>query len=137
MILIKTGCSLSDICPAKNVQYRIPYEGNNERIKEEKFSISERNTQHIAHSACFISSKQLSLQKYALYCTMDIGNKIKERRGVLNITQEYLADLSGVGLRTIVQIENNKGNPSLTTLSKIAEILGMEVTLQIKNTGIK
>lgn len=77
------------------------------------------------------------MQKYALYCTMDIGNKIKERRGVLNITQEYLADLSGVGLRTIVQIENNKGNPSLATLSKIAEILGMEVTLQIKNTGIK
>lgn len=68
---------------------------------------------------------------------MDIGNKIKERRSILNITQEYLADLSGVGLRTIVQIENNKGNPSLTTLSKIAEILGMEVTLQIKNTGIK
>lgn len=77
------------------------------------------------------------MQKYALYCTMDIGNKIKERRGVLNITQEYLADLSGVGLRTIVQIENNKGNPSVATLSKIAEILGMEVTLQIKNTGIK
>lgn len=67
---------------------------------------------------------------------MDIGNKIKERRGVLNITQEYLADLSGVGLRTIVQIENNKGNPSLATLSKIAGILGMEVTLQIKNAGI-
>lgn len=76
------------------------------------------------------------MQKYALYCTMDIGNKIKERRDVLNITQEYLADLSGVGLRTIVQIENNKGNPSLTTLSKIAGILGMEVTLQIKNAGI-
>lgn len=66
---------------------------------------------------------------------MEIGNIIKERRIVLNITQEYLADISGVGLRTIVLIENGKGNPSLVTLSKIAETLGMEVTLQIKKAG--
>lgn len=66
---------------------------------------------------------------------MNIGRIIKERRGVLNITQEYLSDISGVGLRTIVLIENGKGNPSLATLSKIAEILGMEVTLQIKKVG--
>lgn len=75
--------------------------------------------------------------KYALYCTMEIGNIIKERRSVLNITQEYLADVSGVGLRTIIKIENGKGNPSLITLSKIAGVLGMEVTLQIKKIGDK
>lgn len=68
---------------------------------------------------------------------MDIGNIIKDRRSVLNITQEYLADISGVGLRTIVKIENGQGNPSLITLSRIADVLGMEVTLQIKKTGIK
>lgn len=68
---------------------------------------------------------------------MDIGNIIKERRSVLNITQEDLADISGVGLRTIVKIENGQGNPSLITLSRIADVLGMEVTLQIKKTGIK
>lgn len=68
---------------------------------------------------------------------MNIGNIIKERRNVLNITQEYLSDMSGVGLRTIVEIENGRGNPSLITLSKIADILGMEVTLQIKTTGSK
>lgn len=75
--------------------------------------------------------------KYALYCTMGIGNTIKERRSLLNITQEYLSDMSGVGLRTIVQIENGKGNPSLMTLSKIADILGMEVALQIKKPDTK
>lgn len=68
---------------------------------------------------------------------MNIGNIIKERRNVLNITQEYLSDMSGVGLRTIVEIENGRGNPSLITLSKIADILGMEVTLQIKTMGRK
>lgn len=76
-------------------------------------------------------------KEYALYCTMSIGNIIKERRSVLNITQEYLSDISGVGLRSIVKIENGQGNPSLVSLSKIADALGMEVTLQIKKVGTK
>lgn len=68
---------------------------------------------------------------------MSIGNIIKERRSVLNITQEYLSDISGVGLRSIVKIENGQGNPSLESLCKIADALGMEVTLQIKKVGSK
>lgn len=64
---------------------------------------------------------------------MNIGNIIKQRRTVLNITQEDLSDMSGVGLRTIIKVETGKGNPSLEVLDKIAEVLGMELTLQIKN----
>lgn len=64
---------------------------------------------------------------------MNIGNIIKQRRAVLNITQEDLSDMSGVGLRTIIKVETGKGNPSLEVLDKIAEVLGMELTLQIKN----
>ena len=68
---------------------------------------------------------------------MSIGNTIKQRRAVLNITQEDLSDMSGVGLRTIIKIETGKGNPSLEVLGKIAEVLGMEITLQIKNKDIE
>ena len=68
---------------------------------------------------------------------MDIGNVIKQRRAVLNITQEDLSGMSGVGLRTIIKIENGKGNPSLEVLCKIAEVLGMEITFQIKNKEIE
>lgn len=58
---------------------------------------------------------------------------IKERRETLQVTQETLAELSGVGLRTLKQFESGKGNPTLLTLSKISDILGLEVTLKIKN----
>lgn len=58
---------------------------------------------------------------------------IKERRKVLQVTQETLAELSGVGLRTLKQFESGKGNPTLLTLQKIADVLGMEVCLKIKN----
>lgn len=58
---------------------------------------------------------------------------IKERREELQVTQETLAELSGVGLRTLKQFESGKGNPTLLTLSKLADVLGMEVYLQVKN----
>ena len=63
---------------------------------------------------------------------------IKERREALQVTQERLAELSGVGLRTLKQFESGKGNPTLLTLQKISDVLGMEVCLKIKNvTPIK
>ena len=58
---------------------------------------------------------------------------IKERREVLQVTQEKLAQLSGVGLRTLKQFESGKGNPTLSTLQKLADVLGMELCLKIKN----
>jgi transcriptional regulator with XRE-family HTH domain len=62
----------------------------------------------------------------------EIYIKIKERRTLLGITQRDLADISGVGLRTIKGIETNRGNPSIGTLSKIIDVLGMELDLKIK-----
>lgn len=57
---------------------------------------------------------------------------IKERREMMRVTQETLAELSGVGLRTLKQFESGKGNPTLLTIQKLADVLGMEVCLQIK-----
>jgi serine/threonine-protein kinase HipA len=63
----------------------------------------------------------------------EIINAIKERREMLKVTQEGLSELSGVGLRTIKQFESGKGNPTLQTLQKIADLLGLELTLKLKN----
>jgi transcriptional regulator with XRE-family HTH domain len=64
----------------------------------------------------------------------EICEKIKERRSLLGITQQELADFSNVGQRTIKAIETKKGNPSINTLLKIVDVLGMELNLQIKKT---
>jgi y4mF family transcriptional regulator len=61
-----------------------------------------------------------------------IIQQIKERREILKITQESLADLSGVGLRTIKQLEGGKANPTFNTLQEIADVLGLELVLQVK-----
>lgn len=64
----------------------------------------------------------------------DIIRTIKERREILQVTQETLAELSGVGLRTLKQFERGKGNPTLLTITKLADALGLEISLQIKKT---
>jgi y4mF family transcriptional regulator len=61
-----------------------------------------------------------------------LGERIKDRRKILKIRQEDLAEISGVALRTVVSVERGEGNPSLETLLKIAEVLGMELQLNVK-----
>ncbi len=59
-------------------------------------------------------------------------NTIKGRRENLKVNQENLAKLSGVGLRTLKQFESGKGNPTLQTIQKIADVLGLEICLKVK-----
>jgi transcriptional regulator with XRE-family HTH domain len=65
----------------------------------------------------------------------EIIKVIKERREMLQVTQETLATLSGVGLRTLRQFESGKGNPTLTTLQKLNDALGLDLVLVVKNTN--
>jgi transcriptional regulator with XRE-family HTH domain len=65
----------------------------------------------------------------------DIINIIKARRDSLQVTQEMLAMLSGIGLRTLKQFESGKGNPTLLTLQKVGDALGLEVTITVKSAG--
>lgn len=66
----------------------------------------------------------------------ELANTIKERRKALGITQNYLTELSGVGLRTLKAIESGKNNPTLETINKLAEVLGMEIKLEVKKPKI-
>lgn len=67
---------------------------------------------------------------------MDIGATIKNRRALLGISQQDLSDYSGVGISTVKDIERGVGNPSLETLKKILDVVGMEMILQVKKTII-
>ncbi len=65
----------------------------------------------------------------------DLIHTVKERRKMMDVTQETLAELSDIGLRTLKQFESGKGNPTLLTLHKLTEALGMEVCIQVKKHG--
>jgi transcriptional regulator with XRE-family HTH domain len=65
----------------------------------------------------------------------EIIKVIKERREVLGINQEYLAELSEVGIATLKRFESGKGNLTLNNLHKIVNVLGMDISLEIKKSN--
>lgn len=66
---------------------------------------------------------------------MNLREVVKERRKVLNITQIDLAEMSGISLATVKDIERGAGNPSMKTVTRILEVLGMEMDFHIRNNN--
>lgn len=64
---------------------------------------------------------------------IQLGENIRQRRQRLDIRQIDLAELAGVALRTLIAVEGGTGNPSFETLTKIIEVLGLELNLTIKS----
>lgn len=58
---------------------------------------------------------------------MDIAKRIRERRQILKLTEQELADAIGVTRQHISAIEQGKASPSLAILAKLAEELGVSV----------
>lgn len=65
---------------------------------------------------------------------MDLKEVMKSRRKTLSISQLDLAEMAEVSLATVKDIERGKGNPSLATVNKIIEVLGMEMIFQVRQT---
>ena len=62
------------------------------------------------------------------------GDAMKKRRARLDITQETLAQISGVSLRSIKEMEKGTGNPTLSQLTKVLRVLGW--VLELKERGV-
>ncbi len=61
-----------------------------------------------------------------------IAKTIVTRRGVLGITQEQLSNLSHVGMKTIYKLEQGIGNPSVSTIDRVLDVLGLELSIKLK-----
>lgn len=59
---------------------------------------------------------------------LTIGQATREMRKIIGMTQkEYAEKVLGIFPRVLMDIENDKGNPTLETLQKIAGPLGLKV----------
>jgi len=64
-----------------------------------------------------------------------IADTIKERRRLLGIDQKTVAELGGISVHTLSNIESAKGNPSLRVLDRVLDALGLEIHLELKRPG--
>lgn len=82
---------------------------------------------------CFFIDKTVILpQNHIIMTNKEIGKQIKERRKVLRITQPDLVEMAGISINTLYKIERGQSNPTIQMLNKIAEILGMEIKIEVK-----
>lgn len=63
----------------------------------------------------------------------EISNSIIKRRKMLSVSQKELAELSGLSLHSIINLESGNGNPTVQTLLVVLDVLGMEVHLSVKD----
>ena len=75
--------------------------------------------------------RQTNLILFTLMNKEEIGKYIIERRDTLRISQGRLAELSGVSVHTLSNLETGNGNVTLETLLKVTKILGLKVTVGV------
>ncbi|HUH74677.1 MAG TPA: helix-turn-helix domain-containing protein [Chitinophagales bacterium] len=61
----------------------------------------------------------------------ELGNIIRERRKVLNLTIGELSEYTGFSRTTISDIELGKTNPRLDIISEIFRFLNLEMKIEI------
>lgn len=67
---------------------------------------------------------------------MEYGKIIKDRRKAIGVTQEQLADVSGVSLSYIKLVEANKANPTISVVETLLDCLGLEINVRLKQPRI-
>ncbi|MGE5457976.1 MAG: helix-turn-helix domain-containing protein [Methanococcaceae archaeon] len=62
----------------------------------------------------------------------ELAGIIRKRRADLKITQSDLAEITGIGVRTLKRIENGEGNITLEVLTKVLGVLGLKIEIVVK-----
>ena len=61
-----------------------------------------------------------------------INDIVLKRRKFLNLTQAQLAERAEISLKSLKSIEYGDGNPTLNNLTKVLDVLGMKLTVELK-----
>ena len=62
---------------------------------------------------------------------LKLGSKVRYERIKKNLSQEELAEIANLNMRSISTIERGGTDVKFTTLTKLAEALGVETTVLI------
>jgi transcriptional regulator with XRE-family HTH domain len=65
----------------------------------------------------------------------ELGQRIRSRRLTLGLTQQALAEIAGLSVHGLSNIESGKGNPTLAVLNQLADALGLDLCLDVRWPG--
>jgi len=61
---------------------------------------------------------------------VEVGHFIKDQRKAMDVTQDELANFAGLSRIGVVKLEKEEGDIKLSTLLKVANLLGFELVLK-------
>ena len=66
----------------------------------------------------------------------EIGSFIAKRRKALKVNQRELASLCGVSEHALCNLERGSGNPTMRLVDSVADALGLEMKLVVKDMEV-
>ena len=69
------------------------------------------------------------INEFIVKNTSEIGSFIKNQRKEMDVTQDELANFAGLSRVGVVKLEKEEGDIKLSTLIKVANLLGFEIVL--------
>lgn len=67
--------------------------------------------------------------------SVNVGERMRELRTARNMTLQVLSTQSGLSIHTLSMVERGKTSPSISALYKIAEVLGVSITMFFSPSG--
>ncbi|NMR28635.1 helix-turn-helix domain-containing protein [Crystallibacter degradans] len=65
-----------------------------------------------------------------------LGNNVKQARSQLSLSQEQLAERSGLHRTYVGAVERGERNPSLTSMLRLSDGLGVPLSELVRGIGI-
>jgi transcriptional regulator with XRE-family HTH domain len=63
---------------------------------------------------------------------VELGRRARARRRELQLTQQGVADLTGLNRATVGQLEHGKGTIQLRVVLLVVQVLGMDIELRAR-----
>ncbi len=90
--------------------------------------------QALEHVEITSVEEKTRIEEYDVYA--EVRDLIVSARSASNLTQQQLAQRSGVSQANISKIENGNYHPSLTTLKRIADALGKRLVVSFEDAEV-
>lgn len=72
----------------------------------------------------------MSSNEFVVKDIAEVGSFIKNQRKEMDVTQDELANFAGLSRVGVVKLESVEGDIKLSTLLKVANLLGFEIVLK-------
>jgi ribosome-binding protein aMBF1 (putative translation factor) len=81
-------------------------------------------------------SRQFAHKHEDVVLARQVASATFQRRLILGLTQQGLAEVLGMKQPQVARIESGEVNPSIDTLRRLSERLGLEFTLAVQPAGL-